>query len=88
MSIIAKTLDGRHDRNNMPEPCSIRQTQAQYCRFRVAALRLVGENVYKDTYGYTANAEERADDFNAMVADNSIKMVLSAAERAQRKFCR
>lgn len=36
----------------------------------------IGENAYKDTYGYTASAEERASDFNAMVTDNSIKMVL------------
>lgn len=36
----------------------------------------LGENVYKDTYGYTASAEERAADFNTMIADKDIKMVL------------
>jgi muramoyltetrapeptide carboxypeptidase len=36
----------------------------------------LGENVYKDTYGYTASAEERAADFNAMAADETVKMIL------------
>jgi muramoyltetrapeptide carboxypeptidase len=36
----------------------------------------VGENAYKDTYGYAASAEERAADFNAMVADKNVKLVL------------
>jgi muramoyltetrapeptide carboxypeptidase len=33
-------------------------------------------NFYKDTYGYTASAEERADDLNALVADDNVGMVL------------
>lgn len=36
----------------------------------------LGENVYKDTYGYAASAEERAADLNAMVSDGDVKMVL------------
>ncbi|GHU35587.1 peptidase S66 [Clostridia bacterium] len=36
----------------------------------------IGKNVYKDTYGYCAGADERADDFNEMVADKDVKMVL------------
>jgi muramoyltetrapeptide carboxypeptidase len=45
----------------------------------------IGANVHKDTYGYAASAEERAADLNALVADDSVQMVLfsggeSAAE--------
>lgn len=36
----------------------------------------IGANVYKNTHGYLVSEQERADDFNSMVADNSIKMVL------------
>ena len=36
----------------------------------------LGENVTKDTDGYIASSEERAADLNAMVADDSVKMVL------------
>jgi muramoyltetrapeptide carboxypeptidase len=35
----------------------------------------IGANIYKDTYGYLASEEERADDFNQMVLDKNIKMV-------------
>ena len=34
-----------------------------------------GVNVQKDTYGYAASAEERAADFDALVADDSVNMV-------------
>jgi len=34
-----------------------------------------GENIYKDTYGYAASARERADDLNALVADDSVHMI-------------
>ena len=34
-----------------------------------------GDNVYKNTYGYLASETERADDFNAMVTDNDVKMM-------------
>jgi muramoyltetrapeptide carboxypeptidase len=45
----------------------------------------LGANILKDTYGYAASAEERAADLNALVADDSVQMVLfsggeSAAE--------
>ena len=33
-------------------------------------------NFYKDTYGYAASAEERADDFNDLVADDTVRMIL------------
>jgi muramoyltetrapeptide carboxypeptidase len=36
----------------------------------------MGVNVQKDTYGYAASAEERASDLNALVADDSVQMVL------------
>jgi len=36
----------------------------------------LGDNIVKNTYGYAASAEERADDLNAFVADNSVHMVL------------
>jgi len=35
----------------------------------------VGANVYKNTYGYSASEEERADDFNKMVLDKDVKMI-------------
>jgi muramoyltetrapeptide carboxypeptidase len=34
-----------------------------------------GANIYKDTYGYTASAQERADDFHSFVTDPTVKMV-------------
>ncbi|MCL2407257.1 MAG: LD-carboxypeptidase [Defluviitaleaceae bacterium] len=36
----------------------------------------LGDNFYKDTWGYAASAEERADDFNKLVADKSIGAIL------------
>jgi len=44
-----------------------------------------GDNIKKDTYGYAASAKERAADLNALVADDSVHMILfsggdSAAE--------
>ena len=36
----------------------------------------LGNNVYKDTYGYLASEQERADDFNNMIADKNVKMIL------------
>lgn len=35
-----------------------------------------GKNLYCDTYGYSAAEKERADDFNAMVLDDDVRMVL------------
>lgn len=34
-----------------------------------------GENLYKNTYGYLATEIERANDFNNMVSDKSVKMI-------------
>jgi len=36
----------------------------------------LGENFYKDTWGYAASAQERADDFNSLISDNSVDAVL------------
>jgi muramoyltetrapeptide carboxypeptidase len=36
----------------------------------------LGANIYKDTYGYVASAEERAADLNALVADGDVQMIL------------
>lgn len=35
-----------------------------------------GDNVRKDTDGYIASAQERADDLNALVSDSKVKMIL------------
>ncbi len=40
----------------------------------------IGENIYRDTYGYLASEMERADDINAMAADDSVKMVFFGGE--------
>lgn len=36
----------------------------------------LAENALKDTYGYAATPEERAEDFNSMIADKEVKMLL------------
>jgi len=36
----------------------------------------VGKNVFSSSYGYSASEYERAEDFNAMIADDAVKMVL------------
>ena len=36
----------------------------------------IGANVYKNTYGYSATEQERAQDINIMVADSQIKLIL------------
>jgi len=36
----------------------------------------LGGNFYKDTWGYAAAAQERAADFNALIADNSVDVIL------------
>lgn len=35
-----------------------------------------GKNLYKTTYGYAASEQERADDFNEMILDPEVKMIL------------
>ena len=34
-----------------------------------------GKNIYRDTYGYIASTDERVDDFNEMIYDDTVKMV-------------
>jgi len=36
----------------------------------------IAKNAFKNTYGYAATPEERAEDFNGMIADNDVKMLL------------
>ena len=36
----------------------------------------LGSNIFKNTHGYLASEQERADDLNRMVADDEVKMVL------------
>ena len=36
----------------------------------------LGANFQKDTYGYAASAEERAEDFNSLIADDAVHMIL------------
>jgi muramoyltetrapeptide carboxypeptidase len=36
----------------------------------------MGEHAYSDTYGYAASAEERGADFNALIDDHDVKMIL------------
>jgi len=35
----------------------------------------LGANIFKDTHGYLASEQERADDLNGMVADDTVKMI-------------
>ena len=55
--------------------------KARYERISTAIERLgfkvkFGANIEKDTYGYAASAEERAEDLNVMVLDDTIQMIL------------
>jgi muramoyltetrapeptide carboxypeptidase len=49
---------------------------------QIAGLERMGfkvklsENFYKDTWGYAASARERADDFNALIADDTVDAIL------------
>jgi len=36
----------------------------------------LSENFYKDTWGYAASAQERAEDFNALISDDSVDAIL------------
>lgn len=55
--------------------------EARYRR-NVATLKSLGfsvkcgDNIYQNTDGYLASEQERADDFNQMIRDDSVKMVL------------
>lgn len=35
----------------------------------------IGKNLYKNTYGYAASEQERADDINSMIIDSSVRMI-------------
>lgn len=53
----------------------------QYERITTTLIRLgfnvkLGTNIYKNTYGYIASENERAKDFNAMIADDDVQMIL------------
>ena len=61
-------------------PCKVAEPN-KYAPHTAAIRRLgyqvrLGANIYKDTYGYTASAQERADDLNAMVADPEVSLIL------------
>jgi muramoyltetrapeptide carboxypeptidase len=61
-------------------PCHVAEAE-RYAPMIAAMERLgfrvkLGANFYKDSYGYTASAEERAADLNALVADDEVGMVL------------
>lgn len=36
----------------------------------------LSENIFKNTHGYAASEKERADDFNSMISDDNVKMIL------------
>jgi muramoyltetrapeptide carboxypeptidase len=61
-------------------PCHI-AVRDKYTRF-IAGIRALGfnikegKNLYNNTYGFAASEQERADDFNEMVADDNVKMIL------------
>ena len=61
-------------------PCHVGDP-ANYERINAVLTRLgfttkPGENLFKATYGYEASIQERAADFNAMVADDAVQMIL------------
>ena len=45
-----------------------------------------GKNLYKNTYGYAASEQERADDFNNMVLDPEVKMILFGGGNVGNEF--
>ncbi|MDF2631650.1 MAG: hypothetical protein K0Q85_246 [Caproiciproducens sp.] len=54
-----------------PEEIEISLNTLEAKGFRVK----LANNLFKDTFGYAASPQERADDFNAMIADDEVKMV-------------
>ena len=62
--------------------CPSKVADAQKYAANIAAMQRLGyrvrlgANIGKDTYGYTASAQERADDLNAMVADPDVSLIL------------
>lgn len=45
-----------------------------------------GSNLYKNTYGYAASEQERADDFNNMILDPEVKMILFGGGNVGNEF--
>ena len=45
-----------------------------------------GINLYKNTYGYAASEQERADDFNHMISDPKVKMILFGGGNVGNEF--
>lgn len=61
-------------------PCHV-ATEERYAPMLEAIRQLgfsvkTGKNFYRNTYGYSATEAERAEDINAMAADDSVKLVL------------
>lgn len=54
------------------EKIAITTKKLEFVGFRVK----YGENLFKDTCGYAASIEERASDFNAMIHDPEVRMIL------------
>lgn len=56
----------------IPEKYAAQIAGIEHMGFKVK----LGENFYKDTWGYAASAQERADDFNALISDKSVDAIL------------
>jgi muramoyltetrapeptide carboxypeptidase len=56
----------------LPEKYAVQIAGIKRMGFKVK----LGENFYKDTWGYAASAQERADDLNALISDKSVDAVL------------
>ncbi len=53
--------------------------QYKKCRRTLESLGfrvLLGDNIFKNTHGYLASEQQRADDFNAMVTNDEVEMIL------------
>ena len=51
--------------------------QNQICAIKNCGFQVKeGENLYKSTYGYAAAPEERAADFNQLISDPEVELVL------------
>jgi len=55
-----------------PERYALQVTGLERMGFKVK----FGENAFKDTWGYAASAQERADDFNQLITDDSVDAIL------------
>jgi muramoyltetrapeptide carboxypeptidase len=70
----------RHDTVGIIAPCYVvKEHQYDEMIKGIESLGyqvVLGRNIYKNTYGYSASELERADDFNFMVNTEEIKMIL------------